>query len=58
MKNPSQFQASITAKIKPGSAKGIAIHQLRPVRAVFGQLDTFTTAAVINLAESITKRGK
>lgn len=58
MKNPAKFQKAITALIKPERAKGVPIHQLRPDKAVFGQLDAFSTAAVINLAESITRRGK
>lgn len=54
MNNPSQFQAAITEKVKH---KG-SIPRLRPVKAIFSELDSYSTAAIINLVNGLDKRGR
>jgi len=58
MKNPSRFQREITARITPDKAKGIPTYPKAAVNSIFGSLGSFSHAAVINLAESITQRIK
>jgi len=58
MKNPSTFQRDITARIKHDKAKGIPTYPKAAVNLIFGSLNSFSHAAVINLAESITQRIK
>ena len=58
MNNPSQFQQSITARIKHDKAKGIPTYPKAAVNLIFGSLNSFSHAAVINLCKSITKRAR